>query len=180
MDAPADRDLILRVRRGEVEAFGELAGRYQQSVFNVCYRVLQDRRDAEDLAQEALMRGYEQLDRYDIDRPFGPWIHRVAANLAINTLRGRKQEFELDEAEGQPEQTAFVHPEASLLQKERSADIQAALAQLPPVYRAAIELRHFQEMDYEQMAAALGVPLNTARSHLYRARRMLAEIIGTR
>jgi RNA polymerase sigma-70 factor (ECF subfamily) len=87
----------------------------------------------------------------------------VAANLAINRLRRRKLEFGLDEAEDETEDRAFLPPEASLLLKEHSADIQAALARLPAPYRAAIELRHFQEMNYEQMAAALGVPLNTAR-----------------
>jgi len=84
MPDPSDRDLALRARRGDAEAFGELVRRYQASVFNVCYRLLGERREAEDLAQEAFIRAYERLDTFDADLPFGPWMRRVAANLCLN------------------------------------------------------------------------------------------------
>lgn len=175
MDAPDDRDLVRRVRRGEVDAFGDLVRRYQQSVFNVALRVLRNREDAEDLAQDAFIRAYERLDRYDIDRPFGPWVHRLTANLAINSLKRRRTLFELDEERDRTSPAGHSAPEQALVRKERDRDLHAALTSLPAHYRAAIELRHFQEMSYQQIAAALGVPLNTARSHLYRGRRLLAE-----
>jgi RNA polymerase sigma-70 factor (ECF subfamily) len=77
---PTDRDLVLRTRRGEVEAFGEVVARYQQSVFNVCFRMLGERMEAEDLAQETFIRAYTRLETFDTERPFGPWIRRVATN----------------------------------------------------------------------------------------------------
>jgi RNA polymerase sigma-70 factor (ECF subfamily) len=77
MPDPSDRDLALRARRGDAEAFGELVRRYQTSVFNVCYRLLGERREAEDLAQEAFIRAYERLDAFDAALPFGPWMRRV-------------------------------------------------------------------------------------------------------
>src|SRR3972149_12273455 len=86
MTAPSGRDLILRARRGEADAFGELVTRYQTSVFNVCYRMLYERGEAEDLAQETFIRAHERLDSFDVERPFGPWIRRVAANLCLNHL----------------------------------------------------------------------------------------------
>ena len=72
MNAPADRDLILRARRGETEAYGELVTRHQTSVFNVCYRILHERSEAEDMAQEAFIRAHSRLSGFDIERPFGP------------------------------------------------------------------------------------------------------------
>src|SRR5262245_32172101 len=89
MGEPADRTLVLRTRAGEVEAFGELVQRYQGSVFNVCYRLLGERREAEDLAQEAFLRAYQRLGTFDADRPLGPWLRRVAANLCLNHLQAR-------------------------------------------------------------------------------------------
>ncbi len=180
MDAPADRVLVNRVRQGEVEAYGDLVRRYQQSVFNVCYRVLRNRQDAEDLTQEALVRGFERLDTYDIDRPFGPWIHRIAANLSINVLRQRKQLLPLDEEREHHPGDEVPQPEKALMQAERKTDIHSALAELPPHYRAVVELRHFQDLNYEKIAETLGIPLNTAKSHLFRARRLLAQLLKIR
>lgn len=84
MAALPDRDLILRARRGETEAFGELVRLTQAAVFNVCYRLLGERREAEDLTQETFLRAWERLHTFDVERPFLPWIRRVAANLCLN------------------------------------------------------------------------------------------------
>ena len=69
-----DRELALHTRKGDNEAFGELVRRYQVSVFNVCYRLMGEHREAEDLTQEAFVRGYQRIDRFDPGRPFGPWM----------------------------------------------------------------------------------------------------------
>lgn len=97
MTAPADRDLILRARRGETEAYGELVARHQTNVFNVCYRMLHNRHDAEDLAQEAFIRALDRLHTFDPEREFGPWIRRVATNLCLNHLEAQKPTAPLDE-----------------------------------------------------------------------------------
>ncbi|HLE90071.1 MAG TPA: DUF1501 domain-containing protein [Anaerolineales bacterium] len=77
MSAPSDRDLIQRARRGETEAFGELVTRYQTSAFNVCYRILHERAEAEDMAQESFIRAHERLSTFDEERPFGPGMRGV-------------------------------------------------------------------------------------------------------
>ncbi len=171
----SDRELVLRIRRGEANDYGELVQRYQVSVFNVCYRLLGERRDAEDMTQEAFIRAYERLGMFDAERPFGPWIRRVAANLCLNRLNVKATpHVELDEEYEQPEEH-LPSPETFLVAKERSAAIRAALVALPPHYRAVIELRHFQEMEYDEMAKMLQLPMNTIKSHLFRARKILAE-----
>ena len=172
MNTPSDRDLILQARRGEAEAFGELVTRYQTSVFNVCYRILHERGEAEDLAQESFMRAYDRIHTFDIEREFGPWIRRVAANLCLNHIEAEKVTLELDdERDADPAQL----PEAAQQVHESSEQIRQALASLPANYRLVIELRHYQEMSYEEITAELNIPLSDVKSHLFRARKILAE-----
>lgn len=178
MADPTDRDLALRARRGDADAYGDLVRRYQTSVFNVCYRLLGERREAEDLAQEAFLRAYQRLDTFDADRAFGPWIRRVAANASLNRLQPTAPAVvPLDE---ERDKAAGDQPEAAREQAEQTEAVRAAILSLPPHYRAVIELRHFQEMSYDEIAAALKIPVSDVKSHLFRARKILAEKIGRR
>jgi RNA polymerase sigma-70 factor, ECF subfamily len=176
MPPPSDRDLVLSARRGEAEAYGELVRRYQTAVFNACYRLLGNRHEAEDLAQEAFIRAYERLDTFDVDRPFSPWIRRVAVNLGLNRLHSAGPPgFSLDDERDEPPSAPDENPEAAREHIERAEALRAALASLPPHYRAVVELRHFQELSYDEIAAALSIPLSDVKSHLFRARKLLAE-----
>ncbi len=174
MTAPTDRDLIVRARRGDAkaDAFGELVTRHQTGVFNVCYRLLYERGEAEDLAQETFMRAYDRLHTFDNEREFGPWIRRIAANLCLNHLESRKVAAPLDEERDADES---ARPEKQVEVKERSAEIRDALLSLPPQYRVVVELRHYQELSYDEIARELNIPLSDVKSHLFRARKLLAE-----
>ncbi|HEX6034307.1 MAG TPA: sigma-70 family RNA polymerase sigma factor [Anaerolineales bacterium] len=172
MSAPSDRDLIQRARRGDAEAFGELVTRYQMSVFNVCYRLLRERAEAEDMAQETFIRAGERLQTFDEERLFGPWVRRVAANVCLNHLETQKRTAELDEERDADESQ---RPETQVEVRERSEQIRGALASLPVRYRVVIELRHYQELSYDEIAAELNIPLSDVKSHLFRARKILAE-----
>lgn len=169
-----DSDLAQRARRGDLDAYGELVRRYQRAVFAACYRLLGERREAEDFAQEAFLHAYQRLDRYDPQRPFGPWIRRVAANLCLNHMQIKfppilPLEEDLAEA-ASPVDLAAEHERTALAQQ-----VWAALRALPAHYRAVIELRHYQDLSYAEIAAALGMPLSDVKSHLFRARKLLAE-----
>jgi RNA polymerase sigma-70 factor (ECF subfamily) len=180
MVEPTDRDLVLRTRRGEVEAFGEVVKRYQQSVFNVCYRMLGERMEAEDLAQETFIRAYQRLETFDADRPFGPWIRRVATNTCLNHIQGQKPEsYELDEERDRSPVPSGEQPEIYLQGTQVAEEIRKAIISLPPHYHAVIELRHYQEMSYSEIADALELPISDVKSHLYRARRRLAKLLVT-
>ena len=172
MSAPSDRDLIQRARRGDAEAFGELVLRYQTSVFNVCYRLLHERLEAEDMTQETFLRARDRLHTFDEERAFGPWIRRVAANVCLNHLESQKRTVGLDEEHDADESQ---RPETQVELRERSEQIRRALASLPARYRVVIELRHYQELPYEEIAAELNIPLSDVKSHLFRARKILAE-----
>lgn len=174
MTESPDRDLIVRARRGDRDAFGELVRSTQNAVFNVCYRLLGERREAEDLAQETFIRAWDKLHTFDPQRPFLPWVRRVAANLCLNHLSARGSDLpELNEEHDLA--APGTTPPLLVEQRQQAEKIRAALLRLPPRYRIAIELRHFQELSYEEMAQALNCPLSDVKSDLFRARKLLAE-----
>ncbi len=178
MAAPSDQELVARTLDGDMNAFGELVKAYQSSVFNVCYRVLGTRRDAEDLTQEAFLRAHQNLASYDPGRPFGPWMRTVAANLCRNALARRNPEsMVLWDERDLPEGSPARGPERFLEISQKHQEIYQAIWSLPPHHRLAVELRHFQGLSYQEMADALNLPINTVRSHLYRGRQKLAELL---
>ncbi len=87
MVEPTDSTLIRRTQQGDTAAFGLLMQRYQTAVFNTAYRLMGRRQDAEDATQEAFLRAYRALDRFDLKRPFAPWIKRIAVNVCLNWLK---------------------------------------------------------------------------------------------
>ncbi|MGD2058264.1 MAG: sigma-70 family RNA polymerase sigma factor [Anaerolineales bacterium] len=176
MDELSDQALIRRTRSGDLPSFGVVVQRYQGSVFNVCYRFMGERQLAENLTQDTFIRAHQRLESYDDSRPFGPWIRRIAANLCINELnRSKKLVFSLDEQMDTPIERVLRGPEQAQVARERRQEVRQAISALPPHYRAVIELRHFQDLTYKEIAQALSIPLSDVKSHLYRARQSLAQ-----
>jgi RNA polymerase sigma-70 factor (ECF subfamily) len=175
----SEQELVRLTRSGNLEAYGDLVRRHQNGVFSACYRVLGNREEAEDVAQEAFLRGYQRLHQYDAERPFGPWIRRVGANLALNRLAHNlaihPPAVELDDELDWPEQEERDPAHAAAERSEQQALLQQALLELPAHYCAVIELRHFQELSYQEIGAALRIPVSDVKSHLFRARRALAR-----
>jgi RNA polymerase sigma-70 factor (ECF subfamily) len=176
MAAAKERKLIEQVQRGDLDAYGEIIRAYQTSVFNVCIRILGNVQEAEDLAQEVFLRAYRNISQYDPSRPFGPWVRVLAANLCYNHLKkARLNWVELEDERGHPDHGSRRGPEEWLEISQANQDLYQQIWQLPENQRVALELRHFQGLSYKEMATAMNLPLNTVRSHLYRARRTLAE-----
>lgn len=174
-----DGELVSRVRAGDLEAYGDLVERYQSSVFGVCYRLMGERQAAEDMSQEAFLRAYDRLGTFDIDRPFGPWIRQLAANLCLNELkRARLLTVPLFEGTDRRSSTDLRGPEQIQLQQEQKQTVREALQELPAQYRAAIELRHFHDMSYREIGRAMGWSESEVKTNLYRARLKLSDRIG--
>lgn len=171
LDEAKERELIRLAQRGDADAFGQLVSRYQQTVFNIAYRLMGDRQEAKDVAQEAFVKTYQTLDRFDLQRPLAPWLGRITTNTALNWIKKRRPEIEIGEesllADPAP------GPEDQAIAAETSTQLRAAIAALPPNYRAVIELRHFQKLSYQEMSEALDAPLSSVKSWLFRARREL-------
>ncbi|WP_161486071.1 RNA polymerase sigma factor [Desulfotomaculum copahuensis] len=179
MDRP-DAQLIGLSRQGDREAFAGLVTRYQQKVFTVALRLLQDREEARDVTQEAFIRAYRNLSRFHTGAAFSPWICAIAVNLARDCWRRRQREpgpFPGDDGDGSlpdvPDDR--YSPEKIWAAKEKRQAVQRAVAALPWDYRVTVTLRHFQNMSYEEIARSLGLPLNTVKTRLRRGRLMLQK-----
>jgi len=178
MAAARERALIEQVQAGDLDAYGEVIREYQTSVYSVCLRILGNVQEAEDLTQEAFLRAYRNISHYDLARPFGPWMRVLAANLCYNHLKkARLDRVQLDDERGVPDQDHQRGPEILLEVSQEHQELYQKIWQLPENQRVALELRHFQGLSYQEMSEAMGTPLNTVRSHLYRGRRNLAELL---
>jgi RNA polymerase sigma-70 factor (ECF subfamily) len=174
MCSARDRGLAIRAAQGVPEAFAEIVRIHQQAVFSVAYRMLGDVRDAEDAAQDAFLRAYQFFDKFDFERPLAPWLKRITTNVCLNRIQNQKAVSSLDAGLPSPPDPN-PGPEAQTSDRQRGDRIRAEILRLPPRYRAVIELRHFQEMRYEEIAQFLKRPLSDVKSDLFRARKLLAE-----
>ncbi len=178
MVVSGEQALIKKVKKGDLDAYGPIIQDYQSSVFNVCCRILGNRQEAEDLTQEAFLRAYHQISRYDLNRPFGPWMRTLAANLCYNHLkRARLNRVPLEDEKDTIKDDSKYGPEGALEINQEHQVLYQAIWKLPDTQRMVLELRHFQGLSYQEMAEALNLPLNTVRSHLYRGRQKLAELL---
>lgn len=173
-----DQELVARTLSGDQVAFTELVEAYQQSVYNVTYRMLGNQREAEDAAQEAFLRAYQHLGRYDPARSFKTWLLSIASNHCIDRIRKRRLTW-LSIDEPLPPHPALSSaepgPEASVVHTEREEAMQDLLGELAPDYRAAVVLRYWYDMSYAEIADALETTESAIKSRLFRARQMLAE-----
>jgi RNA polymerase sigma-70 factor (ECF subfamily) len=179
----SDNELVAQTRGGQPDAYGELVRRHQSAVYNIAYRLVGERQTALDLAQESFVRAFRALDSFDVERPFAPWIHRIATNTALNWLarpRAPTVPLERDDAKHTLEiPDESNEPERVVMASERSARVRRAILALPPRQRAVIELRHFQDLSYDEIATALGIPLSDVKSDLFRARRQLRQSLAS-
>jgi RNA polymerase sigma-70 factor (ECF subfamily) len=168
---------------GDPQAFGELVRRYERDVFNLAYRMLNERGEAEDAAQEAFMRAYVNLDRYDPERPFKTWLLSITSNHCIDRLRRRRLTW-LSLEEPLPPHPALTSdvpgPEEALLTSERNLLVQEMLANLSPEYRLAVILRYWYDLSYAEIAEMLGTTESAIKSRLFRARQALADDLEAR
>ena len=170
---PIEADLLRKARGGNLFAFEEMVKRYQRRVYAVARRIVQRHDVADDVTQEAFLRAYQALSSFDLLRPFGPWICRIAANLAVNHVRSpeaREQELEEGHAE-MP--TAAPDPLRDILEAEARHVLDAAIKTLPADQRAVLVLRVFEDLSYREIADALGIEMGTVMSRLARAREKL-------
>lgn len=159
------------------EAFAELVKRYQTRLYNLAYRITGDREESKDLVQESFLRAYRALPTFRQGSPFSPWLFRIAVNVCLNYLRQRRERpadiVDMEEHLGD----GSVGVPEMVEQRETQEVVQKAILRLPEHYRAVILLRHQQDLTYEEMAQVLDMPLGTVKTHLFRAREKLKEIL---
>ena len=175
-----DAALVRRSVDGDTEAFETLVTRYQRVVFTVALRMLGDREDARDAAQNTFVKIFEKLDTYRTDHRFFSWMYRILVNECLNARRHRR----LQGADGGEDAGADAEgsrepgPGDAFEAAERRRDVRAAILALAAPYREVIVLRHFAALSYDEMGEALGVPARTVKSRLHTARQQLAQLLG--
>ena len=160
---------------GSQPAFQEIVRRYERPVFNLIYRIVRDPAAAEDVAQDAFLKTYRALARFDNTRRFSAWIFRIAHNTALDALRRTRADPIVASTDREP----IVPPPADPVEAAALAHaLTAALDRLRPEWRTAIVLRYQEGCSYEEIAAALNIPEGTAKTFVHRARKQMAELLA--
>jgi RNA polymerase sigma-70 factor (ECF subfamily) len=175
-----DRDVIRDVRAGDRDAFGRLVQRYQGRLFGLVSVVMRDRAAAEEVTQDAFVRAYTRLDRYDERQPFYPWLATIAVRLGQNRLhqQGRTARREGTALDAAAEPSGGPSPLGTLIQDERSQRLRQAVTALSSGERTAVMLYYRDELPVREIARALGVTSGTIKTLLFRARRRLRDRLG--
>ena len=175
-EQPADRTLASAAARGDRDALDTLLARHVDRVHAVCRRILGNEQDALDATQEALIAITRGVASFDGRSQFSTWCYRVATNAALDEARRRKRRPTLVEDLPEPASTE-ADPGTRVAD---TLDVDAALAALPPEFRAAVALRDLAGLDYAEIAAVLDIPPGTVRSRIARGRAALADLLGNR
>jgi len=178
---------VALAKAGDRDAFRQLVERHGRALFRLAYRMTGNTQDAEDVVQESFLRAYRQLDRFDERARFGTWLYRIAANCALDLIRGRKRRNERQEPADTPALESTVaagdpSPERQAFSGEVQSHVTRAMAELSPAERTAFVLRHFEGVAVEEIARVLGIESGAARHSIFRAvqklRRALEPVVG--
>jgi RNA polymerase sigma-70 factor (ECF subfamily) len=175
-----DHEAIRAVLNGDRDAYGVLVKRHSQSLFRVAFRITRNESDAEDVVQEAFLRGYRKLEGFESRSNFGTWIYRIAVRCALDKIGGRRWDDAsrvAEETDPEQEQVQVADeaagPDRLLLSGEIGAMHEVALSSLTVTERTAFVLRHMEDCTSEEIGAALGMPPNAAKQAVFRAVRKL-------
>ena len=185
----SDHSIVRAVLAGDKEAYGALVRAHSAAVFRVAYRITGNEGEAEEIVQEAFLRGYQQLGSFEQRSSFGTWIYRVAVNCALNRISrvGIEAEYRHGEESDPDQKTVQVagreaDPERILLSGEIGAAHQKAMQRLTPTEKSAFVLRHLEDRSTNEIADVLGIAPNAAKQAVFRAvqklRRELAPLRG--
>ncbi len=183
-----DAELVARARAGDERAFRALLERYERPVFSICLRMVRDRELAADLAQDAFIKVFSMLERYDSAYAFSSWLFKITSNLCIDHLRRRRidtvpmddpiarEDGEIRRQYASDEPDPHEHAERA----ERMEMLERAIGELPEHYRVILLLRHQEHLAYDEIARVLDVPLGTVKARIHRAREALRRILADR
>jgi RNA polymerase sigma-70 factor (ECF subfamily) len=161
--AAEDGDLIVRVRKGDVEAFNHLVSRWEKRVYNYLLRLTGSPDDSLDLSQDVFLKAYQNIRKLDDAARFGPWLFRIAHNEAYSMFRRRRPETDAgDPSFAETHAAPGASPELTLA-------VTAALDRLTPEQREAVVLKVYEGFKFDEMAEILGCPVSTIKSRLYTA-----------
>jgi RNA polymerase sigma-70 factor (ECF subfamily) len=180
-----ERALLTRAAAGEVQAFEPIVTTYRSRAYQFAFTMTRNHHDALDLSQEAFVRAFRNLKRYDTSRRFLPWFLRILRNLCLTSIDKRQR---LPANPGPVESDEVLQfipapspgPDARAARRDLAEEIAKAMETLSPAQREVLHLRHFEDLSYEEIADCLGIPVGTVMSRLFHGRRKLAEVLRRR
>ncbi|MEH7114611.1 RNA polymerase sigma factor SigW [Neobacillus niacini] len=174
---------IKQVIKGDQDAFADIVEIYSNSIYQLGYRMLGNRHEAEDIAQEAFIRAYVNIKSFNQDLKFSTWLFRIATNLCIDRIRKKKPDYYLDaEVSGTDGLTMYSQlssdsplPENELESLELQEIVQKEILKLPEKYRSVIVLKYIEELSLNEISEILDMPLGTVKTRIHRGREALRQ-----
>ena len=183
-DAKTDMDLITDTLKGNHNSFTILVNRYYASLYWVIYRIVGNSTDADDLTSESLIKAYESLSSYSNKYAFSTWLHTIGSNRAIDFVRNRNKQpspinnpTSTEEDIMTPSIESDLSAEDNMIRLETNDIIANVISELKPFHRSLIDMRYFKNMSYEEISKKLNKPIGTIKTGLFRARRILYNLI---
>ncbi len=181
--AKRDFKIVERAKNGDQKAYADLMGLYKDSIYFMLLKMVNNKRDAEDLTIEAFGKAFKNLHLYTPNFAFSTWLFKIASNSGIDFLRKQKsiqRHISLDQAEEERISESSVNlissnpdPEESMIKKQKSILMHTVVKKLNPLYRKLIELRYFKEYSYLEIAEELNLPLGTVKIRIHRSKELL-------
>ena len=174
---------IKEVLKGDQSAYEEIVEIYKDKVFQLCFRMLGNRHEAEDMAQEAFVRAYVNIHTFNTDLKFSTWLYRIATNLCIDRIRKKKPDYYLDaEVAGTDGLNMYSQiasdiesPEDQVESLELHDIIQREITKLPEKYRTVIVLKYIEELSLKEIGKVLDMPIGTIKTRIHRGREALRK-----
>ncbi len=179
--AEEDSVLVKRAIGGDEKAFKNIIKRYKNPVAQIVYKLVRDRNQLEDLTQEVFIKAFQHLNDFDYEHQFASWLFKITNNHCIDYIRKKRlrvysidDQLKTEDGEmGYEIPDSTYEPDLNLLREQKSRLIRQAIESLPKKYREVIVLRHQEELSYEEIAKKTGLPVNTIKVQLFRAREMM-------
>ncbi len=174
---------IKEVLKGDQNAFAEIVELFQDKLYRICYRMLGNQHEAEDIAQEAFVRAFINIHTFDTNRKFSTWLYRIGTNLCIDRIRKKKPDYYLDaEVAGTEGLNMYSQiaskeelPEQEVLKMEMQDRVQYEISRLPDKYRAVIVLKYMEDLPLQEISDILEMPLGTVKTRIHRGREALRK-----
>ncbi|HAE14165.1 MAG: sigma-70 family RNA polymerase sigma factor [Chitinophagales bacterium] len=183
--AREDYSLVEQARSGSRTAFAALFSRYKDSIYYMILKMVHNRDDADDLTIESFGKAFSNLEKYTPDYAFSTWLFKIASNNTIDFIRKKRMDIiSLDDDENSESQNLsnsvssnVPDPEEQFIREQRASLMRDMMDTLNPKYRRLIQLRYFEELSYDEIAAELNLPLGTVKAQLFRAKELLYQVV---
>lgn len=179
-----DDQLVKRAISGDQDAFKELMNKYQKPLYFHIVKMVKNNEQIEDIIQESFVKAFSNLNSYNTNYAFSTWLYRITTNHTIDHLRKKKlqttsinEPIRSKDGEMQFQIVGNAETDRQIIRKERKKIVSDAIQNLPEKYREVIEMRHLEEMSYQEISEQLDLPLGTVKAHIFRAREMLYKAL---